>query len=479
MNQSSPRIFTSLKRDRLLGSLVAFFGFTVVLAVGTPTVAAQEPMAEGVTFARDVAPILQANCEACHRPGSIGPMALMDYEQVRPWAPMIREKVSTRAMPPWPYDRTIGIQELKNDPSLTDEEIATIVAWVDSGAPEGNPADLPEPVEWPEYSEYWQLAEQYGEPDLTVRTEPFVVAANGLDQWFDSDVAIEGLQGERWIRAIEIRPSTPEAAYVFHHGNSSLDQVNEAGESERAGLIAAAVGKMYDILPSDAGKKIYPGARVTSGIHYFPIGDEINATMDIGIYLYPEGEVPRYVTDGTSTLQADNSRSGRNGGWTSISPVDAGGVRAVDIFIPPHSTQMLRGTWVVQQPTRIHSVRGHMHLRGKYQMMEAVYPDGRREVLSKLDWQHRWHTTFIYEDHAAPLLPKGTVVILTSYFDNTADNPGNPDPNQLVVFGRRSVDEMSHLWIGRTFFEQDEFDRLVAEREQVLEQRERRAEDGG
>ena len=101
--------------------------------------------------------------------------------------------------------------------------------------------------------------------------------------------------------------------------------------------------------------------------------------MDIGIYLYPEGEVPRYVTDGTSTLQADNSRSGRNGGWTSISPVDAGGVRAVDIFIPPHSTQMLRGTWVVQQPTRIHSVRGHMHLRGKYQMMEAVYPDGRRE----------------------------------------------------------------------------------------------------
>ena len=128
MNQSSPRIFTSLKRDRLLGSLVAFFGFTVVLAVGTPTVAAQEPMAEGVTFARDVAPILQANCEACHRPGSIGPMALMDYEQVRPWAPMIREKVSTRAMPPWPYDRTIGIQELKNDPSLTDEEIATIVA---------------------------------------------------------------------------------------------------------------------------------------------------------------------------------------------------------------------------------------------------------------------------------------------------------------------------------------------------------------
>jgi hypothetical protein len=198
------------------------------------------------------------------------------------------------------------------------------------------------------------------------------------------------------------------------------------------------------------------------------MGREIeHATVDIALYLYPEGERPKYVTPGASTIQADNTRT-QDGEWVKISPIDAGGVRAVDLFIPPHGTAMLQGTWVVQKPTRIHSIRGHMHLRGKYQIIEAIYPDGRREVLNKLDWQHRWHTDFLYEDHAMPLLPKGTVVVLTSYFDNTSDNPHNPDPDQVVVFGRRSVDEMSHVWIGRTFFEQEEFDQLVAEREQYL-----------
>ena len=114
-----------------------------------------------------------------------------------------------------------------------------------------------------------------------------------------------------------------------------------------------------------------------------------------------------------------------------------------------------------------------------FDLIAAIYPDGRREVLSKLDWQHRWHTTFLFEDHVQPLLPKGTLVVLTSFFDNTADNPGNPDPDQLVVFGRRSVDEMSHIWIGRTFFEQVEFDRLVAEREELLQERARSNTVGG
>ena len=439
---------------------------------------AQHPNTGDVTFTKDVKPILQANCEACHRPGAIAPMALLTYQDVRPWARAIKQRVTNREMPPWPYDRTVGIQELKYDRALSDQEIQTIAAWVDGGTPEGDASDLPAPIVWPNYSDYWELAKDLGPPDFTVTTEPYVVAANGLDQWFDSSVPIEGLEEERWIRAIEIRPSTPKAAYVFHHGNSSLLQT-VAGETERNGLIAAAVGKMYDLLPGDSGMRIVPGAKVETGIHYFPVGEEILATMDIGIYLYPKGEVPRYVTAGARTLQADNTTSRTQGPWTKVSPVDAGGVRAVDIFIPPHSTQMVRGTWVVQQPTRIHSVRGHMHLRGKVQTIEAIYPDGRREVLSKLNWQHRWHTTFLYDDHVQPLLPKGTLVVLTSFFDNTADNPGNPDPDQLVVFGRRSVDEMSHVWIGRTFFEQEEFVRLVAEREELLRVRAQRASQEG
>jgi hypothetical protein len=128
----------------------------------------------------------------------------------------------------------------------------------------------------------------------------------------------------------------------------------------------------------------------------------------------------------------------------------------------------------MDKPARIHDLRGHMHLRGKYQIVEAVYPDGRREVINKLDWQHGWHTTFVYEDHARPLLPKGTVLILTSVFDNTRDNPDNPDPDQWVVAGSRTVDEMAHIWIGMTYFDNEEdFNKLVAERDEALRARSR------
>ncbi len=428
---------------------------------------------EEITFTKHVAPILQANCEVCHRPGSIGPMALRTYEEVRRYASRVRDRVASRAMPPWPLDRTIGIQHFKNDMSLTDDEVATIVSWVDEGAPQGDPADMPRALEWPDYADSWMLAPRFGTPDIVVTTEDYTVPAEGLDQWFESEVPIpvDMVDGQRWIRAVEIRPSTPDAAYVFHHGNSNLRQADEDGTSEGTALIGAAVGKMYDILPPDAGLQLFPGATVSTEIHYFPVGREVgHATMDIGIYLYPEGEVPRFETVGSSTVWADGTARS-DGAWAKIPAVDASGVRAVDIFIPPNSTQMLQGRWLVQRPTRIHSIRGHLHLRGKYQIIEAIYPDGRQEVLNKLDWQHRWHTDFVYEDYAAPLLPKGTIVILTSFYDNTADNPSNPDPNQLVVFGRRSVDEMSHFWIGRTYFSDEEFEELLAERQRLLAQR--------
>ena len=127
---------------------------------------------------------------------------------------------------------------------------------------------------------------------------------------------------------------------------------------------------------------------------------------------------------------------------------------------------MLRGNFVLQENARIHSIRGHMHLRGGYQMMEAIYPDGRREVINKIDWNHLWHTTHIYEDDARPLLPKGTVIIATSLLDNTATNPSNPDPDQWVVYGRRSASEMAHIRFGITYVPDDDFEQMVEEREQ-------------
>jgi len=408
-----------------------------------------------VTFTKDVAPIIQQKCQMCHRPGSVAPMVFMTYEHVRPWALPIKDRVTKRLMPPWHVDKTVGvIQEFQGDLSLSDEQIETIVAWVDAGAPLGNPSDMPAPINWPDFTSSWRLEAEYKRPpDLIVRTQPYTVVANGLDQWFDSNVEVKGLTEPRWIRAVESRPATTETASVFHHLASSL----VGRDGERSGLQGGALGKTVDIFPSDSGKLIEPGSRVESDMHFFPVGREVkDAVVEIAIWFYDKGVTPRFETRGEVAFLSDAGGGMPRGG---------------DLFIPPHGTQMMRGVHVLKRPTRIHSIRGHMHLRGKAQAVEAIYPDGRREILSRINWQHNWHNTYIFAEHVQPLLPTGTVLIVTSWFDNTAQNRHNPDPDQFVVFGRRTVDEMSHLWLGLTEFDQDDFQELIAERKALLTSR--------
>jgi hypothetical protein len=145
--------------------------------------------------------------------------------------------------------------------------------------------------------------------------------------------------------------------------------------------------------------------------------------------------------------------------------------RLTDLALAPHSVSTQQGVHVLDRPARLNSIRGHMHMRGKYQTMEAIYPYGRREVLNRINWDHRWHTAHEYADHVAPLLPKGTVLIVTAQYDNTENNPNNPDPDQWVFFGRRSADEMGHFHMGITWLEQEDYERLVAEREQARARR--------
>ena len=169
----------------------------LVLSAGSATVGAQTPSSEGhVTFAKDVVPILQRACQACHRPGQMGPMSLLTYEEVRPWARSIKQKVSTREMPPWYLDRSIGVQQFKNDRSLTDGEIDTISAWVDAGAPQGNLADLPAPREFDD-SNRWTMPD--GEPDLVVHAPEHLVKANSHEEWLDLYADIP-LTEDRWVR---------------------------------------------------------------------------------------------------------------------------------------------------------------------------------------------------------------------------------------------------------------------------------------
>src|SRR6516164_8923388 len=175
-----------------------------------------------VTFTKDVAPILQAKCQDCHRKGSMAPMSLVTYQETRPWAKAIRERVLTRQMPPWHSDKTVGIQHFANDISLSDDQIATLVHWVDTGAPMGDPKDMPPAKQWPDY-DGWKLASQFGQPDLVLKSDDYTMPAHGQDVWFKPLTSIP-ITEARWVRAVEIRPGTPAGRKIMHHVLARLQQ---------------------------------------------------------------------------------------------------------------------------------------------------------------------------------------------------------------------------------------------------------------
>ncbi len=412
----------------------------------------QPVLGQEVTFAEDVAPIMYESCVQCHRPGGIGPMSLLTYEIAAQYAPLIKFKVGSRLMPPWHVDKSVGIQEFKNDISLTDEEIATIVAWVDAGAPRGE-GELPTVPELPEGDE-WRLAERFGPPDLIIRSPPTDVEASGLDQWWEPNVELTGLDKPRWVMANETKPSYPLGHQVVHHANLRIIR-----DDNRYGFSSYGIGKPFDIYPDQTGNLIKPGDTLDWTIHYFPTGgDGMEAdVVEVGLWFYPEDYEPRLQTNG------DESFTSMRGGIVF-------GEKEQVLFIPPHGRLTTQGISVLKDPMRIHGIRGHMHLRGASQQVEAIYPDGSSEILSKINWQGNWHITYLFEEHVMPLLPRGTVLLFTAWYDNTEANPINPDPDQWVVYGRRSADDMSHMWIGVTHLSDEDFEWLKSEREQQLKE---------
>ena len=428
---------------------------TFVLALGVSASAAEEAVP---TFTRDVAPIFQAKCEACHRPGSIAPMSLVTWREARPWARSIRERVSTRQMPPWHVDRTVGIQAFKNDRSLTDAEIDVVVRWVDGGAPRGNPADRPAAVDWPDESK-WYFAEQFdGPPDLIVESAPFTMAAEANDAWWKPR-SPTGLTEERWARAIEIRPKTVAGRKITHHAIARLVQEETDPAIRQAAAVADggfdrsrtagtfmewAVGKQGEIMRPGAGKLMLPDSEIQWDIHYSAAGEEITDSAQLGVYLYPPDETPEHRQ--------------------VLHIMGAGGVD-----IPPNTVSVTEGFFPLQRGARIESYQPHMHLRGKAMSMEAILPNGRRRLLSHVgDFNFNWHNTYVYADDSAPLLPRGTLIKITAWHDNTAANRANPDPDVWVGYGDRTVDEMAHAWVNVTYFDEDDYAAEVARREAAL-----------
>jgi hypothetical protein len=413
-----------------------------------PRVASAGP----VTFTRHIAPILQQKCQVCHQPNSIAPMPLMTYADAKQFAGAIKARVESRVMPPWHIDRNVGVRQFKNDRGLTDDQIATIVRWVEGGAPEGDPKDLPPPATFADPTG-WQYAEQFGPPDLVIKSAPYTLAAQTQDKWF-RPISETGLTEPRWVRAIEIKPSYPDGRRVVHHVLTTLEQgetgitglAHTAHDVQRSpGLFMEwAVGKTGEIFAADAGKLMLPGARIRWEIHMFAIGREIKDNqVELGIYFYPKGVTPKYRT---VLRMFDVSRGS-------------------ELDIPPGEVAMTQNFYVIQAPARMENFQPHMHMRGRAMSVEAVYPDGRKEVLSAVNnFQWKWHVNYIYADDTAPLLPKGTVLVFTAWHDNTENNPNNPDPRQWVGWGDRTVDEMAHAWVDLTYLEQEDFEKLVAAR---------------
>jgi hypothetical protein len=432
---------TSTRRRHLAIGVVAF-------ALSAPAAHAQTA---APTFTRDVAPIFQAKCQTCHRPGQMGPMSLLTYDEARPWVRSIRTKVASRMMPPWHLDRTVGITKFKNDISLSDKQIETIVRWVDTGAARGDLKDTPPPVKWPA-DDSWRLQDEssYGPPDLVLRSTPWTQLAQGQDQWWQPIVPT-GLKEDRWVRAIEIRPSA-NARRVVHHVVTYLLQDEETYGAvdvpDTGGYFSEfSVGKIGDRYRENTGKLMKAGSSIRFDIHYHSVGEKMTDQSEIALWFYPKGVVPKY----------------------RVFPQAMGTQDAIRTFdLPPGKVTVHEAFVALKQPARLENFQPHMHVRGKAMSMEAIYPDGHREMLSYVNrFDFNWHVNYVYADDAAPVLPKWTILHIKAWHDNTAANKANPDPTQWVGWGQRSFDDMYHAHVNVTYLTQEDYDQIIAERKKA------------
>jgi len=399
----------------------------------------------GQTYTKDIAPIFRTKCESCHRPNSIAPMSLRTYEEVRPWARSIRDRVASRSMPPWGIDPSVGIQHYQNDRSLTQKQIDTIVAWVNNGAPKGNVADAPPDAHWNDTLN-WNYADRlHRQPDLIVRSPRYTQKAGSMDAWYKPVVAT-GLTEPRWVQAIEIRPGTLAGRRITHHALAYLiqderdarGQITADNDSGGGLFMEWAVNKEGEFMRENTGKLMLPGAQIRFDIHYSDGGEDVSDTVELGIYFYPKGQEPKYRT------------------MLALYSGIQGGNRYLDIA--PQTINVTHNVHVMPRAGRVENFQPHMHLRGKAMLLEAILPTGETRVLSYVShFEFNWMNNYIFTDEVAPLLPKGTILRVTSWHDNTSANKNNPDPNQWVGWGDRTVDEMAHAWINITYMSDADF----------------------
>ena len=394
-----------------------------------------------VTFSKDVAPIFAEHCQVCHRANTFAPMSLMTYQEARPWAKSIKAKVAAREMPPWFIDKGVGIQHFSNDVSLSDQDIATIVRWVDGGALEGNSKDMPPARQFPN-EQVWQI----GKPDVIVTLpKDVIVKAKAPDQW--PDILVDpGLTEDRYVEAVQIIPSkgrqvihhirtslvVPEETSTRHSGQLDGNVALEAGEMG-VFLNEYAIGKGGDVFREGSGRLIKAGTKVNFQFHLHSVGAETATNVQLGLKLYPKGYTPKHAI-------------------TSLTV----GVNEIDIR--PNATDVRSDAYMpLIKPARLLSFQPHMHNRGKAECLEAIYPNGKTETLSCAHFLFNWHLNYVYDDDYAPLLPAGTILHSIMWHDNSPNNKFNPDPDAQITWGERTVDEMGSAWLSYYYMSDADF----------------------
>jgi mono/diheme cytochrome c family protein len=410
-----------------------------------------------VTYNRDVAPILYKNCVVCHRPNDIAPMSLLTYKDTRPWAGLIREAVVNRKMPPWHADPKVG--DFINDPRLTDEQIATIDAWVRTGTKEGDPKDLPAA---PVLLEGWHI-----KPDV-IFTIPEFTASGGSHDDYEYIYVPTNFTEDKWVQAAEVLPGDRR---VVHHATVSVIEADRVAKKEEDNTKADAgvdeyhyrTGKLLHLrrdapVVDDGCSSPDGGGMPGHGSGYLNIVP--------GIYLpghLAETRPPGYALriPAGSYLQFQVHYSNHTGedvkdrtaiGLTFATEPVKHEVAQYEIWndlflIPPKdANHRVTSCYTLPKDVTVVAYTAHMHFRGKSMTTEAIYPDGRHEVILNVPhYDFRWQETYFLKNQF--LLPKGTKLKTTAYFDNSFDNPQNPDPSKAIRWGEPSDEEMMGFWI--------------------------------
>jgi len=358
------------------------------------------------TFSKDVAPILYSRCLECHRQGEAAPMAFTSYGEVRPWAKAIKQAVLTRKMPPWLADPHLGA--FRNDRRMPDDAIQTIVAWVDGGAPEGDPKQMPA---MPPFETGWRI----GKPDAVFDIgADYDVPATGVVAYRYFTVPTN-FSEDKWVEAAEVRPDQRGAVHHIIAFVKEPGVISARPTDPGTILVGYAPGENPLKLMPGTAVLVKAGSSLFFQVHYTPNGKAVKDRSYIGVRFAKEP--PKYRATRGLALNA--------------------GFR-----IPPNDANYeVRSSYTVKQDVTLDSLMPHMHLRGKDFQYTVVYPDGRQEViLSVPKYDFNWQ--LMYQLKAPMLLPKGTRIDCVAHFDNSANNKFNPDPTKEVRWGEQTWEEM-------------------------------------